>query len=474
MMGQIRPLLVINNHNSLTLIKICSDIGAQGHALAPVAVASDRHFDECRQALAGWGTAVCWNGVSIPQGTATAAARTSSPTRRRLRGTLEFLADNLSPGQYARELNIRWKLKRLQKRAAAIFDEHKPNVVLSMSDRNHDYLESCLLLEARRRGIRIILPYVAHYDIEGAMGYRLDTNGRVLAEYAPWTRPTLYKLWAARRLRHTMQSDVFFQHSFLLNAHDKNGSMSAFPWWTGNGLSDVVCVNSRHSFDVYRENRVAEAKLSIVGDIFYDTLFAACERRADLRRELTQKYKLTPDRKLIVLAMPQYAEQGYLDAKRHWEEIERLLSILSRRGADLLISLHPRMDPREYSYLSDKFSSRIAGERLASVLPAADLFVSYYSSTVVWATLCGIPAIVADALGNRLSLFDYLTSVQVVEPRHLSEAVDAALTGVIDFTQDWRELSHGDVFDGRTAHRYWTLLESAAASRICGEMPHNH
>jgi hypothetical protein len=384
-------------------------------------------------------------------------------TRNRRKQLLTAFCDNFSLGQYARELNSRRKLLKAQRRAAAIFDKHRPTVVLSMTDRSHDYIESGLLQEARRRGISIILPYVAHYDVEGALGYRRDSRGKILPQHTPWRRPTLYKLWMAWRLAGTLYKGVFFQDAFVLNALRKHGAMSPYPWWTGNGLSDLVCVNSQHSLDVYRRHRVPAAKLRITGDIFFDTLYAAYHEKPQLRQNIVAKYGLSPERKLIVLAMPQYLEQGYFDAKRHWAEIERIVEVLSARDADLVISLHPRMEPADYSYLPGKFPCRISDERLASILPAADLFISHYSSTVEWAILCGIPTVVVDALDFPLSIFDHLTSVRVVKPDQLAKSVDTALVQKPDFADDWQQLSRDLVFDGKTFERYRRLFNAEDA-----------
>lgn len=458
-MTTLRPLVIINNHNSLTQLKICADIMAQGHEIAPIAISTASHFEKARQIVAEIGIATCWENEAASQRTSALADTASPSANQSLKSVAMAVVNNSSLGQYARDLNIRRKLKAARRRATTIFDEHRPTVLLSMSDRTHDYMEAALLLEARRRRIRIILPYVAHYDVEGALGYRRGADGNVLPEYASWLRPTLYKLWSARLLRGTLHEGVFFQQPFLLNAHRRSGSMSSFPWWVGNGLSDIVCVNSFHSHEVYRRHRVPESKLRIVGDIFYDTLFALYGRRAALRDDLVKKYGLSPGRKLIVLAMPQYLEQGYFDAPRHWAEIDRIVASLCEQDADLMISLHPRMNADHYRHLSGKFACRIAEERLAAILPAADLFVAHYSSTVEWAVLCGVPAIVVDALDKPLSLFNHLTSVRVVKPPELMAAAQQALTQPVDCKDDWLNLSREQVFDGQTAERYRRLMK---------------
>jgi hypothetical protein len=57
----------------------------------------------------------------------------------------------------------------------------------------------------------------------------------------------------------------------------------------------------------------------------------------------------------------------------------------------------------------------IIQERLASVLPAADLLVGTFSSTVAWAVGLGIPALVVDAIGSNFQLYRNVEGVVVVD-----------------------------------------------------------
>jgi hypothetical protein len=472
-----KPLVIVNNHNSLTMVRICTEIADLGHAIEPVIVCDAAMVERCREALGGRkGTVHVWGGARPP-------ADGSGPARRTLAQRIRAVAQALSgtaPGrvfvevaktssaaQFAREINVRRKLRKAQVQAARIFEMFAPSAVLSMTDRSHDYPEASLLAEARRRAIKIILPYVAHYDIDFALSYRRDAAGNILPEFNPRARRSLYKSWSAWRLRRSLYKGLFFQAAFLLNAHRAHGTMSAYPWWTGNGLSDVVCVNSRHMADIYRSNRVPQEKIFLIGDIFYDKIYRQMQRRDALRAEVEASYGFAPHRKTIILSMPQFVEQGFFDAKRHWEEVDKLTEALAASGNNILISLHPRMDAREYAYLEEKYSCQIARERLADIIPAADVFVAQYSSTVVWAALCGIKTVVLNLYDWEIDFYDYLTSVSVVTdaallPDAIAQAADSRPE---DFAHDWLELSRAEVFDGRTAERYHALLEPAAPGR---------
>ena len=166
-----------------------------------------------------------------------------------------------------------------------------------------------------------------------------------------------------------------------------------------------------------------------------------------------------------MLSMPQFAEQGFFTPERHWAEIENIMRALSHSGCNVLISLHPRVKIEEYLYLEDKFDCRIARERLADLIPAANVFVAQFSSTVVWAALCGVPTVVINLYDWQTSFYDYLQSVRVITShQELVPSINKALTHPSDFSHDWNVLSRDTVFDGRTTERYWNILASTLSS----------
>lgn len=472
-------LVVCNNHNSLALLDLGKKMADVWPNLELVTFCEEQFSVAIKNKLKDVTNSKLeiWTMAAGQSAGAGGASRAPQPTRSRAVSRLKRWATAITgnepgkglvallkastPGQILAERYIAKRLEAAKQKALDIIDREKPTAVFSISDRSHDYLESALLWAARRRGVKVVLPYVAHYDKEYALGYRKDGQGRLQKEFAPFSPFNLYKIWSFFRFKRQLYKGAFFQAPYLLRAHRRAGTLSSYPWWAGNGLSDIVCVNSRHTLDSFLENYVPEKKLRLIGDVYYDVLVERHMKKDALKSEYISRYGFDPKKKIVVLAMPQFAEQGVLGEDAHWESINGLMVELVKSGCNILVSLHPRMDPKEYTFIEEKFQCRIAKERLSEFLVVADVFVAQVSSTVVWAVLCGIPAVVLDHLSLTMNFYDYLKTVRVVRSISvIGEAVRAACREeAIDFHDDWRELSRAEVFDGGTISRYITLLK---------------
>ncbi len=469
-------LAVCNNHNSLSLLDLSKRMADTRQDLEVVAVCEARLSAEVERNLKDFAKSkiYVWS-LDGSSGVGDAMTEASSSKVGALGQLKKWAVAALAgrgrklgawikastPGQMLAERYIAMRLERAKQISLGIIYREKPTAVFSISDRTHDYLESSLLWAARQRKVKVVLPYVAHYDKDYAVGYRKNEQGRIQKEFNPFSPINLYKIWSFFRFKSQLYMGAFFQAPYLLSAHRKSDTLSSYPWWAGNGLSDIVCVNSRHAREIFLVNRVPEEKLKLMGDVNYDMIVERNKKRKALKSEYINRYGLDPERKTIVLAAPQFVEQGLLGEKAHWESINTLMAELVGSGCNVLVSLHPRMDPREYAFIEEKFKCRIAKERLAEFLVVADVFVAQVSSTVVWAVLCGIPTVVLDHLSLNKNFYDYLKTVRVVREISLvGKAVFEACTAdALDFENDWNELSKTEVFDGKTIDRYVKLLE---------------
>ena len=245
-------------------------------------------------------------------------------------------------------------------------------------------------------------------------------------------------------------------------ALDELGLLTSNPWCMGNGPADIVCVDNEATLERYAAEGVPWHKLRIVGDTAYDELFVRFAERDGMRTRLLSAGLLDATRKTIVIALPQFAEQGLMDWPEHWSEIAHLLNAVCSCGQNVLVSLHPRVDPDDYRHLEGRYRLRIATEPLKSILPVADVFVAANSSTVFWSVLCGIPVVVLDYFGLDASLFGELTSLAYVRDRNaVGEVVAGRLSDTAtDFSNDWRRLSRDQVFDGQVTRRYYELASA--------------
>lgn len=197
---------------------------------------------------------------------------------------------------------------------------------------------------------------------------------------------------------------------YRINALPKN------PWVLGGGLSSKVLAEGEAARLRLVENGCDPAKIIVVGHSSHDALFLKKEKKSSIRTCLKNKYKLSKDN-LIILSLPQLGEHNILGWNEHWKEIHFLCDIFSKSQADTLISLHPKMDIKEYSFITEKYNIPILGEALQDVLPAADIFAATFSSTVEWAVLCNIPTIVFDFYSLGYNMYDNYNGVVIINNR---------------------------------------------------------
>lgn len=365
-------------------------------------------------------------------------------------------------GLWLRERFIVKNIESYKERGCEILEKLRPRAVLASSDRSPGF-ESAMLWAAQKNGIRVVLPYISSFAIEGALVYRRGANGRPIKGFGALRPLSVYRLVTYVRFRAQVYDGLFYQPPSMLNAQRKTSVASHFPWVSGHGASDIVCADSKHTADIFRSYGIADEKIRIVGGFSHDTLFKSYRDRSEIRNRLYRDLEFDSTKKLIAVAVPQYGEQGFLSSDRHWVETIRLVDLVSQSGQNVILALHPRHDRREYAFLAEKFDVRIAAEPLEKYLPACDLFLASYSSTLVWAVLCEVPSINFDFVGLNFGLYDYLNSVQNVKDiSALLPAIGKTLRSeIVDFAEDHRELSRNEVFDGNTVARYESL--------VCGE-----
>lgn len=405
-------------------------------------------------------------GSSRPDGMAAApggfecfyrqVARVRSRSNSALVRMLIDVFRNSSAGGYLQQRRVVRHYRGQVALAERLIDAIAPTVVLAFGDRHIDF-ELPVLTAAHRRGIRILLPYSTYSGVTGMVKIR-----EIQSDYGRWRPFSLYRLYAGLRLRSQLRNGYFWQPPSILMALDELSMLTSNPWCMGNGLADIVCVDNARTLERYAKEGVPRHKLRIIGDTAYDDLFVRFTERDGLRTRMINDGLIDAGRKTIVLALPQFAEQGLMDWPEHWREIEHLLAAVSACGQNVVVSLHPRVDPDDYRHLEGRYPLRLATEPLTDILPVADVFVAVNSSTVFWSVLCGIPVVVLDYFGLDASLFSELASLVYVRDRNaVGKTVASALFGPLpDFSADWQRLSREQVFDGLVTRRYYELARA--------------
>jgi hypothetical protein len=353
------------------------------------------------------------------------------------------------------------RLRRLKVGAVQVIAEYRPNLVLAIGDRHGD-IEAVISKTAQEKCIPIIVPYMAYSDRSSLVRQR---KGNFL--YSNPIHSPLYYKWVYWKHRDMILDGILYNLPYQIGVYQKFGTQPTNSWALGCGISDIICVENRSTYERYLSYGVNALKLRIIGDTSYDMLFKQYREKDAIAERLKIQYGFRDGRKTILIALPQLAEHDLIPWDSHFSDIEFIMETLSSLDQNVAVSLHPRQDRDRYAYLEEKYACSILDGRLAEWLPAADLFLATFSSTIIWAVLCGIPTVVVDFIELNSGMIKNLTSPTVVNKREvLRDTLTANLNEGRDFTQDWNTLSRDLVFDGHTVERYAKLFEELASSGV--------
>lgn len=385
------------------------------------------------------------------------------------RRSWRWLTARLAPDHLERAETARWRLLLAAQHKASrqALEQLSPHCLVISDGRVHNW-ELPLVQASQDLNIPTIVPPVALAGDRYTLTRRRsgpsnhgELHPRLLRDYPAQA------IWDPRQRRH-----VFYYPSQVLPALDSLGMLPPNPWLLGGGRAGLVLVESEQ----VREQRLAQgqdpSRLRITGHPGHDALFAGYQRRMALREDLVKAYGLDPVRPLAVAALPQLGEQGTLDWDTHWRETRFLAQTFHELPAEFLVSLHPKMNPAEYRFLEQEYGLRVANERLSAILPAADLFLATYSSTVPWATLCRVPALVFDFYKIEFRLFDDLPGVVTVTER---EALAPEAERILGDRQYWETLRQAQdqsaprlsPFDGLCGERVLQALAGDTQNLEC-------
>jgi len=127
--------------------------------------------------------------------------------------------------------------------------------------------------------------------------------------------------------------------------------------------------------------------------------------------------------------------------------------------SDNLISLHPKMDSKNYKFIETEFGLPIASEPLAEILPVADIFfAAAFSSTIQWAILCKIPTVAYNIYENMVSWHDHLRGVKTINrDKDLRPALETLILNSGYYSQmveeQARQSKYISPFDGKCTER---------------------
>jgi hypothetical protein len=229
-----------------------------------------------------------------------------------------------------------------------------------------------------------------------------------------------------------------------------------------SGSADAIAVESRVMDAFYRREGLPASQLVLTGGISDDTLAAGSRERAARREDLCAELGLPIDQKLLLCALPddRFALPG---APADFEDYDELVRFVLRTlkglpGFNLVVRLHPRSGEDTVRFVEET-GVRVSRRETASLVPLCDLYVASVSATIRWAIACGKPVVNYDVYRLRLTDYDEVPGVLLVEDRSEFVAVTSRLATDRGFFEDIHEKQQSVASE-------WGDLDGQAGTRI--------
>lgn len=349
-----------------------------------------------------------------------------------------------------------FQLKRNYKIALAVYQKKKPEALILYGDR-HLGFEQALIRVFNEKNIPSIIIPVATSDPQASAYLRRNyrefycsgARAPLLNKFAKWISPQWVYCDREREL-------LFYPSGKALAGYWL-GMIPIKPWFNGGGYSTLVAVDSEETKERHVNYGIPRKKIIVTGHPSHDHLFKKYLDKKLLKEELYNKYGFNNSNKLIICAIPQMAEHGIISWNQHMEIIDFLINKMAQTGQNILLSLHPKSELKNYSFLEQLYSCKISKEKLNEILPSADIYVATFSSTVQWAALCRIPCIVVDFYGFDYSIYDNIGGVVKISLKELfSPALERLINDQDFFSQikaDMESYAKQTPFDGMSRKR---------------------
>jgi hypothetical protein len=343
-----------------------------------------------------------------------------------------------------------------------------PDVLIVFEDRIVDP-EMIWLEQAARRGVpSLLVRYASSSAQSDAWSRRGHTAYSLERGAMAWARRLFARRHPAHALDAGMGPQLFYSLWDSLALAVCGMAADTRPWTAGGGRVACAAVQGRADIDEAAAVIGMPQRFHVTGQPSWDAMARAAAQREQVRAAL--RVPAAAASPLLVCALPQWGEHHQLPWQKHTEKITQLCALLQASGCTTLLSLHPKADHGIYRELAERHGLRIADQALSAILPAADIFIASWSSTLRWAAMLGVPSINLDWAGQDYQLFAELKSLPLSRgPEDLSPILDKLASGpahrqALGAGLRSESVDYGAI-DGKAGQRILSLVENLAGKR---------
>jgi CDP-glycerol glycerophosphotransferase (TagB/SpsB family) len=249
--------------------------------------------------------------------------------------------------------------------------------------------------------------------------------------------------------------------SGMIVAKEIMGVAPPLPWQIHSGFTDGILVESIRMRQFAVSRGLPENKIYLTGVASHDVMAKNLIESEKKRRDIYQKFGIKDDLPFILLAMPQDDHpQGYARPFPAYKDMVLFLaeSLSACNGYHIIVCPHPSISRDRINFI-EKLGLKISDEPTFSVIPACDIFIATFSSTIRWAISCSKPVISYDYYRCRWNEFSEASGVLIVEDKDAFRGTLKKLTTDKQFYAKIQEKQ-------RQSSAQWGQLDGHASDRI--------
>ncbi len=341
------------------------------------------------------------------------------------------------------------------KKCKNIFTDYNVKLLITIHDNTMFSINNALVKLAKDSNITILLPYIMYVNPESTF---LTKNGN--ERYTMTNKSSLFEKIVFKKHIDKTYKNYYSLPAFGLAALEQFGTLSEMPWLDGGGNSDIVAVSNKIGYNLHKIMGIDEKKLKLIGDVSLDKLFYNFNKKVDINNFIYKKYNLDRSKKLMLVGLSHWWEHNMADKATHFDIVNHTLesTLIFKKDYNILVVLHPSMEKRNYTFLESKYKIQIINDSTSDILPAVDLYVTNYSSTVIWSILCNIKTLVVGYHKN-FTIYDHFKSIEIVKNKNeLLKSLERLINKEVDFSSDHLLLSKKELFNGNIINNYKNLI----------------
>ncbi len=257
-------------------------------------------------------------------------------------------------------------------RARKVLKNDPPRMILLYAD-NKSELEKFFIYYAKRKKIKTIIAPICFSSPASILSN--PTNGFRLKKGEPLPfSAKIVRCISPRSERYSGDERVFFKQPFAEIMDRLMGFYVPNPWVQGS-LADMVCTAYPKQYDeikreLGRDN--AEGRLFLTESVEDGIIIDGYQNRKQIKEELAEKYGLH-GKATVVIAFSERLQQWPRENDLYNKGL--IVQSVLEYYDEVLVSLHPKSNLEENSFLEKYEGCHIVKEPLRSIIGAADLVI---------------------------------------------------------------------------------------------------